>query len=104
MKKKHILLIDIIFLIFPYGLIPGGIFFYLSTLNFTLILKGELIMNTELRRKVKELKVYQNITYTEIAEYLEVSRNSFYNWLNGYYELSLEKENRLNEIIGTLKE
>ena len=61
-------------------------------------------MNTELRRKVKELKVYQNITYTEIAEYLEVSRNSFYNWLNGYYELSLEKENRLNEIIGTLKE
>ena len=61
-------------------------------------------MNTELRHKVKELKVYQGITYKEIAEYLEISRNSFYNWLNGYYEFSLEKENKLNEIISILKE
>lgn len=61
-------------------------------------------MNNQLRKEVKELKVFQGITYTEIAEYLEVSRNSFYNWLNGYYEFSLEKEIRLNEIIGLLKE
>ena len=61
-------------------------------------------MNNQLRKEVKELKVFQGITYTEIAEYLEVSRNSLYNWLNGYYEFSLEKENKLNEIISILKE
>lgn len=61
-------------------------------------------MNDELRYKVKELKIYQDIAYKEIAEYLEVSRNSFYNWLKGYYELSFEKEQRLKEIVGTLKE
>lgn len=61
-------------------------------------------MNTELRHKVKELKVYQGIAYKEIAQYLEISRNSFYNWLNGYYELSNEKEQHLKEIISILKE
>lgn len=61
-------------------------------------------MNNELRHKVKELKVYQGITYKEIAEYLEISRNSFYNWLNGYYELSNKKEQYLKEIISILKE
>ena len=49
-------------------------------------------MNDELRRKVKELKVYQDITYKELAEYLEIQRNSFYNWLKGYYNFSEEKQ------------
>lgn len=61
-------------------------------------------MNDNLRYQVKELKIYQGIAYKEIAEYLEVSKNSFYNWLKGYYELSFEKEQRLKEIVGTLKE
>jgi hypothetical protein len=36
--------------------------------------------------------------------YLEISRNGFYNWLNGYYNLSAEKEKRLKEIIDIIKE
>lgn len=49
-------------------------------------------MNNEiLRKQVKELKVYQDINYKEIAEYLEIQRNSFYNWLKGYYNLSDDK-------------
>ena len=61
-------------------------------------------MQNYLRNKVKVLKALQNITYTEIAEDLEINRNSFYNWLKGYYNLSLEKEQRLNEIINLLSE
>lgn len=46
----------------------------------------------------------QNIQYKEIAEYLEIARNSFYNWLKGYYNLSEEKISRLEEIIELLSE
>ena len=62
-------------------------------------------MNNEiLRKQVKELKIYQNISYQEIAEYLEIKRNSFYNWLKGYYNLSEYNQRKLEEIIGNLKE
>lgn len=62
-------------------------------------------MNNEiLRKQVKELKVYQDINYKEIAEYLEIQRNSFYNWLKGYYNLSDDKQQQLKEIITNLKE
>ena len=61
-------------------------------------------MQDILRKKVKVLKALQNITYTEIAEDLEINRNSFYNWLSGQYDLSKEKENRLIEIIDLISE
>lgn len=61
-------------------------------------------MNEALRRKVKELKVYQDISYKEVAEYLEIQRNSFYNWLKGYYDLNEENQQKLQQIIDTLKE
>lgn len=61
-------------------------------------------MQENLRKQIKMLKALQNITYTEIAEHLELNRNSFYNWLNGYYNLSIEKERRLIEIINLLSE
>lgn len=61
-------------------------------------------MNEALRKQVKELKVYQDITYKELAEYLEIQRNSFYNWLKGYYNLSEEKQIQLQDIINNLKE
>ena len=61
-------------------------------------------MQDNYRKQVKLLKALQNITYTEIAEYLEIKRNSFYNWLNGYYELSNEKILRLIEILNTISE
>lgn len=61
-------------------------------------------MQNELRKKVKVLKALQNITYQEIADYLEIHKNSFYNWLNGYYNLSIQKEQRLIEILQTITE
>ena len=61
-------------------------------------------MQDNLRKKVKVLKALQNVTYTEIAEDLEINRNSFYNWLSGQYELSKSKENRLIEIINLISE
>jgi predicted transcriptional regulator len=50
------------------------------------------------------LKALQGISYTEIAGYLEIHRNSLYNWLKGHYDLSAEKEKRLIEIINLLTE
>lgn len=57
-----------------------------------------------MRNQVKNLKVFQNISYKEIASYLEIHKNSFYNWLKGYYNLSEENEKRLTEIIENLIE
>lgn len=56
-------------------------------------------MQENLRKQVKLLKALEDVSYTEIAEHLEIQRNSFYNWLKGYYNLSPEKEKRLYEII-----
>lgn len=61
-------------------------------------------MNDELRRKCKELKAFQDISYQEMATYLEIKRNSFYNWLKGYYNLSIEKQKKLQEILSCLEE
>lgn len=61
-------------------------------------------MQENLRKQVKIIKALQNITYTEIAADLEISRSAFYNWLNGQYSLSKEKETRLQEIIDLIKE
>lgn len=60
--------------------------------------------NDELRIEVKKLKIYQGISYTEIAEYLEIKKNSLYNWLKEQYDLSEEKQSQLSEIICNLKE
>lgn len=61
-------------------------------------------MQEELRKKVKLLKALQNISYAELSEYLEITRNGFYNWLKGYYNLSEEKTKRLIEIIDLISE
>ena len=61
-------------------------------------------MNQKLRIEVKLLKALQGISYKEIAYYLEISPDSFYNWLKGYYNFSEEKQNRLLDIISCLKE
>lgn len=58
----------------------------------------------DLRKQVKLLKALQGISYKEIAEHLELPPKSFYNWLNGQYEFSEEREKRLFEIIAYLKE
>ena len=61
-------------------------------------------MQDELRKQVKLLKALQNVSYNEVSTYLEIHKNSFYNWLNGYYNLSAEKEKRLKEIIDLISE
>ena len=61
-------------------------------------------MQEKLRKDVKLLKALQSVSYTEIAGYLEIHKNSFYNWLKGYYNLSAEKEKRLIEIIELISE
>ena len=61
-------------------------------------------MNDKLSKEVKLLKVFQDISYKEIAELLEIRTDSFYNWLCGYYDLGNKKQERLLDIIDTLKE
>jgi hypothetical protein len=42
------------------------------------------------------------VPYIEIAEYLEIHKNSFYNWLKGYYDFGEDTEKRLIEIINLI--
>ena len=61
-------------------------------------------LNENLRKEVKLLKALQGISYKEMAEFLEIRQDSFYNWLKGYYELGEEKQSRLLDVIACLKE
>ena len=61
-------------------------------------------MNENLRKEVKLLKALQGISYKEVAEFLEIRQDSFYNWLKGYYEFSDERQRRLLDVIACLKE
>ncbi len=61
-------------------------------------------MNDKLRKEVKLLKALQGISYKEIAEFLEIRQDSFYNWLKGYYEFGEERQRRLLDVIACLKE
>lgn len=55
--------------------------------------------DNELRKKVKLLKATGAIVnYYEIAELLEMTEKSFYNWLSGYYELGEKKRKLLIQI------
>lgn len=50
----------------------------------------------KLREKVKLCKVYNaDWSYKQIAEAIDITPHAFYNWLNGYYELSDRKERLL---------
>ena len=61
-------------------------------------------MNEYLRKECKLLKALQGISYTEIAEYLEISASSFYSWLCNAYDFGEERQKRLQEVIANLKE
>jgi DNA-binding transcriptional MerR regulator len=61
-------------------------------------------MDNFLRNECKYLKCYQGISYKEIAEYLEIKQDSFYSWLKGHYNFSIERKAELKRIISTLKE
>lgn len=61
-------------------------------------------INNELRTQSKLLKALQGISYTEIAEYLEIPASSFYNWLCNYYDFGTDRQTKLKEILDNLKE
>ncbi len=62
-------------------------------------------MNDEvLRNECKALKAFQNISYKQQAELLEVHYSSFHNWLKGYYSFSESRKRQLQKIINILKE
>lgn len=62
------------------------------------------MMNEILRKECKMLKVMQGVSYKELAELLEVRQDSFYSWLKGYYDYSDRRQERLKEILDTIKE
>lgn len=61
-------------------------------------------MNKYLRKECKLIKAIQGISYKEIASYLEITQDSFYCWLKGYYDLGDKKQQHLKAIIEDLKE
>lgn len=61
-------------------------------------------MNDLLRKRVKLLKALQGITYREISSYLEMNESSFNNWLKGLYNLGIERQLQLDDIITNLQE
>lgn len=61
-------------------------------------------MDEKLRTEIKLLKALQGISYKEIAEYLEISPDSLYCWLKGFYSFSEKRIKRTIEVIACLKE
>lgn len=55
-----------------------------------------------LRRLCRELKCFQQISYKEQAELLEMKACSFYAWLRGSYSFSAERKQILYSIIQDL--
>lgn len=53
-----------------------------------------------LRKQVKLAKACNDwLYYKELTETLEITTHSFYNWLNGEYELSTAKARQLADIV-----
>lgn len=60
-------------------------------------------MNEELIKNVKEIKMFYNVPYSRLADALGLKRNSFYNWVNGYYQLSPNNQRKLYKIIQDIR-
>ena len=58
-------------------------------------------MTQELLRKQTKIAKACNddIYYKDFAEYLDITKHGFYNWLKGYYDLSSKKAKELQEVI-----
>lgn len=53
-----------------------------------------------LRKQVKLAKACTDwLTFKDLAAALNLADHSFYNWLNGYYELSSKKAAQLQDLI-----
>ena len=57
-------------------------------------------MQDYLRKQVKIAKAeYNDIYFKDFASYINITEHSFYNWLNGYYDLSEGNYKRLKEVV-----
>ena len=52
-----------------------------------------------LRNQVKLAKVCSDITYKQLAQAIDIRFQSFYNWMNGAYDLSYKKAKELQDIV-----
>ena len=58
-----------------------------------------------LRKQVKLAKeLNDGWKYYHFAQIIDITPESFYNWLKGYYELSYKKKNELEELMTDLLE
>jgi hypothetical protein len=52
---------------------------------------------------INEVKLAKACTtdlyYRDLADALGMSAHAFYNWMKGYYSLSIKKEKQLHEIV-----
>ena len=56
-----------------------------------------------LRQQVKLAKALNDEwSYKAMSEVIQISSNAFYNWLNGYYDLSYNKERELSDLVSNL--
>ena len=55
-------------------------------------------MDNTLRQEVKLLKVYKNISYKDLSQYLGIKTKSFYNWLHGEYDFRERTADKLHNI------
>ena len=56
-----------------------------------------------LRQQVKKAKeCNQDWKYYQFAEVISITPAAFYNWLKGYYSLSNQKRNELEQLISNL--
>ena len=59
----------------------------------------------KIRKLVKIAKALNDdIYYKDFADYIDVSEHGFYNWLNGYYNLSKSKLDKLEDVVVELAE
>lgn len=57
-------------------------------------------MQDNLRKEVKLAKACNDdIYYKDFAEYLDITEHAFYNWLNGYYNLSDKNIKKLHDLV-----
>lgn len=57
-----------------------------------------------LRKQIRIVKALysEDFTYKDFADYLNININSFYNWINGAYELGYTKEKKLQTIVNDI--
>lgn len=56
-------------------------------------------MNRYLRKKCKLIKVFNNITYKQMAKEIGIKEDSFYNWIKEKYDLGEEKQKILYKYV-----